>query len=213
MSPNLAVSESASGQALGYRGRDQSWIHARRPPELRIRSNSSRWEPHAPDAHSPALDNLHDVLNPPGYVGNVHGTWDQRSLIYATGGGTSGSVKALVLVSFDPGIYLKGIRSFNDRSSASPSTGDLGTTLKEIQTILHPEEGKGKEKGEDIINERADGLDEEAIVEHKSSASSCESGLIGRASERSAIEAQTHPWASYEPAQYVTIGLGFHFAK
>jgi hypothetical protein len=166
-----------------------------------------------PDAHSPALDNLHDVLNPPGYVGNVHGTWDQRSLIYATGGGTSGSVKALVLVSFDPGIYLKGIRSFNDRSSASPSTGDLGTTLKEIQTILHPEEGKGKEKGEDIINERADGLDEEAIVEHKSSASSCESGLIGRASERSAIEAQTHPWASYEPAQYVTIGLGFHFAK
>jgi hypothetical protein len=67
-----------------------------------------------PDDHSPALDNLHDILNPPGYVGNVHGTWDQRSFIYSTGGGAAGSVGALVLVSFDPGIHLKGIRSFKD---------------------------------------------------------------------------------------------------
>jgi hypothetical protein len=141
-----------------------------------------------PDDHSPALDNLHDILNPPGYVGNVRGTWDQRSFIYSTGGGAKGSVKALVLISFDPGIHLKGIRSFNDLSSASPSQGDPGTMLREIHAILHSDEGKGKE--EDIIHKCSASLDEGAIVEHKSSAS----------------------WASYELAQYSIIGSGCHFA-
>ncbi|OIW28868.1 hypothetical protein CONLIGDRAFT_577666 [Coniochaeta ligniaria NRRL 30616] len=166
-----------------------------------------------PDARSPALDDLHQVLNPPGYVGNVHGTWDQRSVIYATGGGGNGTVKALVLVSFDPSIYLKGIRSFDDRSSASTSTRDMDTTLREVQAKLTPtDKGKGKEKEREIgtTYDCPANIDEEVTVEHKSSSSSGGSGLIGRTS---GIEAQTHPWASNEPAQYLTIGTGYHFAK
>jgi hypothetical protein len=165
-----------------------------------------------PDARSPALDDLHEILNPPGYVGNVHGTWDQRSVIYATGGGANGSVKALVLVSFDPSIYLKGIRSFNDRGSASSTRGDISAAMRDVQAMLTPDKGKGKEKGNagDIAYDCPPSLDEEVIVEHKSSSSSAGSGLI---SQRSGSEAETHPWASYEPAQYLTIGRGYHFAK
>src|SRR3954467_4772953 len=74
-----------------------------------------------PDTSSPAEDGVHDVLNPPGYAGNVRGAWDQRSLIYATGGAAKGEAQALVLVSFDPAIHLKGIKSLEDRSLTSPS--------------------------------------------------------------------------------------------
>lgn len=171
-----------------------------------------------PEARSPALDDLHRVLNPPGYVGAVHGTWDQRSLIYATGGEAKGSIKALVLVSFDPGLYLKGCRSFDDRSSTSSSCrGDMAATLRDIPTLLSPDKGKGKEKEKgkgketegNIPHGCSASLDGEVTVEHKSSSSSG-SGLMGSGSE---IEAQTPPWASYEPAQYLTIGMGYHFAK
>lgn len=168
-----------------------------------------------PDTRSPALDDLHRVLNPPGYAGSVHGTWDQRSLVYATGGGEKGSLKALVLVSFDPGLYLKGCRSFDDRSSASSSRGDMAATPREIPALLTPGKGKGKEKEKEketegnIHHDCSASLDGEVTVAHKSSSSSG-SGLLGRGSD---IEAQTPPWASYEPAQYLTIGMGYHFAK
>ncbi|KAL2157092.1 hypothetical protein VTH06DRAFT_7007 [Thermothelomyces fergusii] len=59
----------------------------------------------------PALADLYAVLNPPGYVGNLHGSWDERSMVYATGGG-SGGLSALVFVSWDPAIRLAGVPAF-----------------------------------------------------------------------------------------------------
>ncbi|KAB5535159.1 hypothetical protein GE09DRAFT_353320 [Coniochaeta sp. 2T2.1] len=165
-----------------------------------------------PEGRSRALDYLHNVLNPPGYAGNVQGTWDTRSLIYATGGEGNGGVKALVLVSFDPSIYLRGSRSF--KHSASVGENDLAARLRNIQVSLSPEASKGKEKGTeaDIVYACPSILDEEVVVEHRTSASAG-SGLGSRGRGCSVVEAGTHAWASYEPAQHLTINMGLHFAE
>ncbi|KAB5577684.1 hypothetical protein GE09DRAFT_1086942 [Coniochaeta sp. 2T2.1] len=164
-----------------------------------------------PEGRSRALDYLHNVLNPPGFAGNVQGTWDTRSLIYATGGEGNGGVKALVLVSFDPSIYLRGSRSF--KHSASVGEDDLAARLRNIQALLNPEASKGKKgKEADMVFACPSILDEEVVVEHRTSASAG-SGLGSRGRGCSAVEAGTHAWASYEPAQYLTINMGLHFAE
>lgn len=145
-----------------------------------------------PDARSPALDSLRNVLNPPGYVGNVCGTWDGRSLMYATGGR---DVKALVLVSFDPGIRLTGIQAFDERNSAADSRR-LGRRLGEIQAMLGDEVSLPSRAppGEDVAT---------------SAVSTSGSGLATEAGET----AKAHAWVSHESAHCRAIGLGFSFAK
>ena len=66
-------------------------------------------------APEPALAALYALLNPPRHFGNVHGIWDERSVVYATGG-SSGGAKALVFVSFDPSIYLTGAVPYPDNT-------------------------------------------------------------------------------------------------
>ena len=87
-------------------------------------------DPARPD---PALSQLYEVLNPPSHVGNIHGVWDERSLVYATGGGgTPDPLKALVFISWDPAIYLDGIMQYPNLPPLTPAAseaeakGDLG---------------------------------------------------------------------------------------
>ncbi|KAL2172958.1 uncharacterized protein P884DRAFT_321210 [Thermothelomyces heterothallicus CBS 202.75] len=42
-----------------------------------------------PPQQDPSVD-LYATLNPPGYAGNTHGSWDERSMVYATGGAAGG---------------------------------------------------------------------------------------------------------------------------
>ncbi|KAK3943433.1 hypothetical protein QBC46DRAFT_338686 [Diplogelasinospora grovesii] len=72
------------------------------PPE----QDPARWDP--------ALDELYTLLSPPSHRGNVHGTWDDRCLVYATGG-TTDRLKAIIFVSFDPTIRLMGARPYSGR--------------------------------------------------------------------------------------------------
>ena len=72
------------------------------------------WPPDGPSTGDGLFqEKLHKVLNPPGYVGNVRGAWDDRSLVYSTGGASQGSIRALVLIGFDPSIQLENIQSFD----------------------------------------------------------------------------------------------------
>ncbi|KAI1380859.1 hypothetical protein F4677DRAFT_404876 [Hypoxylon crocopeplum] len=57
---------------------------------------------------SPFLDKIYGILNPPGYLGSVTATSDERSLVYATGEDTNG-LKVLVYLSFDPAAKLAGM--------------------------------------------------------------------------------------------------------
>ncbi|KAK3301393.1 uncharacterized protein B0H64DRAFT_37413 [Chaetomium fimeti] len=75
------------------------------------------WPPKQdPAVNDPALAKLYEILNPPEYIGNPHGSWDDRSIVYATGPMGEGR-KALVFVSWDPSIHLAG---------TAPYPGDLG---------------------------------------------------------------------------------------
>ncbi|GAB1319525.1 hypothetical protein MFIFM68171_09735 [Madurella fahalii] len=92
-------------------------------------------------AADPALADLYAVLNPPGYVGNLHGSWDERSLIYATGG-ASGGPKSSVFVPFDPSLHLAGAAPY-------PNSKLLG--MSDSQPLLQttpPPQGKGKGKSD-----------------------------------------------------------------
>jgi hypothetical protein len=149
-----------------------------------------------PEARSQALDSLRHVMNPPGYVGNVHSTWDQRSLVYATGGRASGGLTALVLVSFDPGIQLKGARSFFDGNSTLPHEKDLATISRGTRESLDLDQAK--------YSERAG---------NGSSAASGGSGSTSQRCSQPAVGVQPTSWASTQPAQHLAIGLGYHFAK
>lgn len=144
----------------------------------------------------PEHDDLHWVLNPPGYAGNVHGEWDERSLIYATGGTLDGGLKALVLISFDPGIYLKGVGPFGGYSAEPSGRGTPGTVV-----IGRPEEqilGTGEErKGQSMTaNSRLSTMP-----------------LSTHVSQGPIHTAHTGTWATKKPALYQSIGRGYHFAK
>jgi len=81
----------------------------------------------------PVLDELNLVLNPPSHQGNVSGTWDDRSLVYATGGG-SDDLRALVFISFDAAIHLRGVKRARGGAARHEAPADT------------PPEPKGKER-------------------------------------------------------------------
>ncbi|KLU86406.1 hypothetical protein MAPG_05420 [Magnaporthiopsis poae ATCC 64411] len=63
----------------------------------------SHWEQ---EHGAAAVGELYSILNPPGYRGDVSAVWDERSFCYATGQDR----QAIVFVSFDSSIRLRGIR-------------------------------------------------------------------------------------------------------
>ncbi|KAI1283928.1 hypothetical protein F5Y07DRAFT_94154 [Xylaria sp. FL0933] len=57
----------------------------------------------------PSLDRVQQLLDVEGYQGCVTATGDERSIVYATGNGSKGSVKAIVFMSFDPAAKFEGM--------------------------------------------------------------------------------------------------------
>lgn len=100
--------------------RDESQPHGRRAARLFEdgAANAITFWPPAQLPPSSACDpallaELHRVVNPPSHTGAVRGAWDERSLVYSTGGGGgAGAMQALVFVSFDPGIRLPGLKEW-----------------------------------------------------------------------------------------------------
>ncbi|KAI0386612.1 hypothetical protein F5Y04DRAFT_241879 [Hypomontagnella monticulosa] len=76
----------------------------------RYTSNEIYFWPPEPDPLKPGsfLDKIYGILNPPGYVGSITASSDERSMIYATGEDTNG-LKILVYISFDPAARLSGM--------------------------------------------------------------------------------------------------------
>lgn len=72
-------------------------------------------KPEGPDAG--ALNLLGTLMNPPSHMGNVQGTWDERSFVYSTGSNANG-VQAVVFLGFDPAIKLQGIQEWGSNYEA-----------------------------------------------------------------------------------------------
>lgn len=112
---------------------DQPHTHrAARLFESEAANKITFWPPAAGEVDDTRTDpallaELHRVVNPPEHAGAVRGAWDERSLVYSTGGGPGrdGGMQALVFVSFDPGIQLPGLKQWgNERRDTGYESGD-----------------------------------------------------------------------------------------
>ena len=158
------------------------------------------WPPEQdPSIDDPALTDLYAVLNPPGYFGNRRGRWDERSLLYAAQA-TSGGLKSLVFVSWDPSIFLAGTAPY-------PSSSALGGQPKPAAKGLPPR-----------AQDRADGsvgMIESRPTLQPNTTLGCGGGLTPKAplGGGRGIGANASPWRTLEPAAYRDIARGFHFAR
>lgn len=143
------------------------------------------WPPKKdPAADEPALAELHAILNPPEFIGNPHGSWDERSTVYATGRVGEGH-KALVFVSWDPSIHLTG---------TAPYPGDLGSDRPGSwahSPMPRPAAKASKEeKGKGVVD-----------TSNRDTQSS------------GASQPKLLPWREFRPAMYRSISKGFHFCR
>ncbi len=108
------------------------------------------------------LDEVYKLLNPPNHLGNVEGTADERSIVYATGG--RDGPQALIYIGFDPAVKLEGFKTWsgvyrgwgfgeNRRSKGigegphidgRAASGVVGLNVDEERQRLR--KGKGKER-------------------------------------------------------------------
>ncbi|KAH6683124.1 hypothetical protein B0J14DRAFT_139432 [Halenospora varia] len=68
-----------------------------------------------PNQRDKDVDEVYKLLNPDKHLGFVHGTSDDRSLVYATG--PPGQPQALIFVGFDAAIQLRGVKRWGGNSS------------------------------------------------------------------------------------------------
>ena len=177
--------EEQGGAPMARRPRDQDTL-GQRIQDLYKNGTDVFWPPQQdPTAHDPTLTDLYTILNPPDYLGNPHGSWDERSLVYATGG-MDGGPKALVFVSWDPAIYLAGTSAY----SGNPDGGSVAAL-----SVL-PQESKGK--GGRNITKR-----------HPISQPGATSCPLSEETK----PANTESWKALESARYCDISRGYHFAR
>ncbi|AEO55892.1 hypothetical protein MYCTH_2089701 [Thermothelomyces thermophilus ATCC 42464] len=151
-----------------------------------------------PSVEDPALADLYAVLNPPGYVGNLHGSWDERSTVYATGGGGSGGLSALVFVSWDPAIYLAGVPAFpGNLAIRRPGSWAPSCATKESPPAKYKSVGTARRHSTLLPDATS-----------RPTASPCSATPL-----RDGISGGTQvSWRRIQPAMYREISRGYHFA-
>jgi hypothetical protein len=171
------------------------------------------WEGH--------LNEVYRLLNPPSHLGNVQGTADERSLVYATG--PRDKPQAIVFVGFDPGMKLQGLKRWGGLCRkgvgegphiGGRATGDVDADGSEYDQGENERRGSGyvdaneadrtvtmdrKGKGKTLCTP----VQCEGKIEVDIDLSSEDEGGVGNGMHRS--------WAWIEKAMWRDIGAGFHF--
>ncbi|KAK3370304.1 hypothetical protein B0H63DRAFT_440690 [Podospora didyma] len=149
----------------------------------------------------PALVELYKILSPPGHQGNIQGAWDDRSVVYSTGS-MPGGLSPLILLSFDPSLYLVGVRPFpNSRvPNKAPAKSDKSRGDSQLQPHSHPsceEKGKGRETKQRHPTSEPD-------------AAHCLGGMA--MSSETANDDHRCEWRVFEHPMYQDISVGYQFA-
>ncbi|KAK3934401.1 hypothetical protein QBC46DRAFT_427552 [Diplogelasinospora grovesii] len=171
------------------------------PPE----QDPARWDP--------ALDELYTLLSPPSHRGNVHGTWDDRCLVYATGG-TTDRLKAIIFVSFDPTIRLMGARPYSGRLIRGRPAGILHCGPRASSELHQTDPGSdpepsydGKGKGKDKSDTWNPTLEPNATWHAERRPPKSDT-----VTSPPRAESFNHaPWSSFEKAMYRDISFALHF--
>ncbi|KAI0836078.1 hypothetical protein F5Y06DRAFT_305416 [Hypoxylon sp. FL0890] len=163
----------------------------------------SFWPPgQKPSNRSPFLDKIYEILNPPGYLGSVDASSDERSLVYTVSEDANG-LKVLVYVSFDPAARLAGMLreecilgervrdGYNPEARAGDITQHFGDYVAEV---------KGKQK---IIG----GYPPQALPFYSSDTPSAMHTIMPHPEG-------SKPWAWWKKAMYQDlVGNKFTFAR
>ncbi|KFY68614.1 hypothetical protein V496_00957 [Pseudogymnoascus sp. VKM F-4515 (FW-2607)] len=182
---------------------------------------------HVGDAASQAQD-LHMLMNPPDSLGNVHGGFDETSLVYSTG--QDGQPKAIVLVNFDPAVHLQGLKKWNHgRTNASGTENAARATSRAPEATSFRSQATGaaspkfpKHPGSNpprAIGEDGGGLllpaqkRARTIFTQAASQSTCALPTLpyDREPSTSAAVAANESWLRRERALYLTTRQGFSF--
>ena len=182
---------------------------------------------HAGDAASQAQD-LHMLMNPSDSLGNVHGIFDETSLVYSTG--QDGQSKAIVLVNFDPRVHLQGLKKWNHgRTNALGTENAAHATSRPPEATSFRSQATGaaspkfpKRPGSNpplAIGEDGGGLllpaQKRARTIFTQAASQSTSALptlpYDREPSTSAAVAAKESWLRREPALYLSIRKGYSF--
>ncbi|KFZ25014.1 hypothetical protein V502_00506 [Pseudogymnoascus sp. VKM F-4520 (FW-2644)] len=179
---------------------------------------------HGGDAAAQDQD-LHMLMNPPNFLGNVHGIFDETSLVYSTG--QDGQPKAIVLVNFDPGVHLQGLKKWDHgKTNASGTENAAHATSRTLEATSfrsqatsaaspkHPGSTSPPAIGEDDrdplppARKRA-----KTIFKQAASQSTCALPTLTYDPEppTSAAVAAKEGWLGREPALYLSIRQGFEF--
>jgi hypothetical protein len=164
------------------------------------------WPPaQNPDYPDEALDKIYKLLNPPSHLGNVEGTFDERSLVYTTG--SRDKPQAIIFLSFDPAIRLEGLKrwdcfNWQERSRtgirAYVDADELDRTV-----VIDQASSRTNENTKVTISEKSQG-------EISNGMSELELGSRGDGKLRSPLQAAKE-WVWRERAMYRDINLGYHF--
>jgi hypothetical protein len=156
------------------------------------------WPPEqSPTEIDPALDALYEVMNPSGCTGIIRGAWDERSMVYSIE--EAGGTHAVVFLSWDPAIHLKGVKRYPGPPKVGEVSGAIGGKPSLEATL--PCEGKGKGKAKEPGNWHP-------IPEPNTT--SCADGST--ASPKPANSGGPAQWQKRIPAMYQAMPGGFHFA-
>jgi hypothetical protein len=161
------------------------------------------WPP-APDAqggYSEAGQELHALMNPPGYVGKVQGTFDEGALVYSTG--QEGGQKAIVMVNFDPAVHLHGLRKCS--MDALRCGNDAPATF-----LSQESSGRGSPKRPNSSLPAA-GENAHSPKRAKMNPSSPASAAASTAAGENQGQGQGSSWLRREAAMYLSIARGFDF--
>ncbi|KFX99656.1 hypothetical protein O988_03709, partial [Pseudogymnoascus sp. VKM F-3808] len=162
------------------------------------------WPP-APDAqggYSEAGKELHALMNPPGYVGKVQGTFDEGAFVYSTG--QEGGQKAIVMVNFDPAVHLHGLRKC---SMDSLRRGYAARATSQSQESS----GRGSPKRPNSSLPSTAGENAHSPKRAKTSTSSPASAAASTAAGENQGQGQDSSWLRREAAMYLSIARGFDF--
>lgn len=167
------------------------------------------WPP-GPDIeghYSEAGRELHSLMNPPGYIGKVQGTFDGTALVYSTG--QEGMQKAIVMVNFDPAVHLRGLKkcSMDDLEAGSVASATSRASTRESSGRASP-----KRPNSSSFTTPEDSIDGPHLPKRaKRSPSPLTSSPTG-AADAATGEPEPCPWLRIEPAMYLSLSRGFDFA-
>lgn len=160
---------------------------------------------------------LHDLMNPPAYIGKVHGTFDDSSLVYVTG--KESQPKAIIFVSFDPSIKLHGLKKWRHSTPTNVNAQGQGRNVPDNEASAPADESNLKISKANTLPPDASSSEEDRMPPRKRRKTGVPHAKTGaqstcahpRAAQSQADSAPGNGWVRSEPAKYLSIARGYDF--